>query len=153
MVHTQTGIEHHRTALHCCCSPGRALSHTASPSPTPRFLRSFSPHPPPRAHECFAACRYPTFRSFPSPHGFGWRYDATFLPSFLIRNTTKYVGTDHVHIRYQQKTVGRFTPHQSVQPVIIRYHFRFLDPSYPAVAPSLVALALRLACIYVPCLF
>lgn len=41
---------------------------------------------------------------------------------------------------------GPFTPGQAVQPVIVRYHFRDLDPSYPAVAPSLGALALRVMC-------
>lgn len=40
---------------------------------------------------------------------------------------------------------GPFMPGQNIQPVTVRYPRAdsHLDPSYPAVAPSLVALALR----------
>ncbi|CAN0528772.1 unnamed protein product [Laminaria digitata] len=38
---------------------------------------------------------------------------------------------------------GPFIPGQSVQPVTVKYRFGHLDPSYPAVSPSLVGLALR----------
>eukprot|EP00752_Nemacystus_decipiens_P017246 g15450.t1 len=43
---------------------------------------------------------------------------------------------------------GPFIPGQNVQPVTVRYPRKdcHLDPSYPAVAPSLAALALRVSC-------
>ncbi|CAM9547497.1 unnamed protein product [Choristocarpus tenellus] len=41
---------------------------------------------------------------------------------------------------------GPFYPGHPVQPVVVRYHFQSMDPSYPAVSPSLGGLALRVMC-------
>lgn len=38
---------------------------------------------------------------------------------------------------------GPFIPGKPIQPVTVRYRYCSLDPSFPAVAPSLVTLALR----------
>jgi len=41
---------------------------------------------------------------------------------------------------------GPFHPGKTVQPILVRYMFRWMDPSFPAVSPSLRQLATRIAC-------
>ncbi|CAM9633787.1 unnamed protein product [Phaeothamnion confervicola] len=44
---------------------------------------------------------------------------------------------------------GAFAPGMPVQPVVVRFPYRHLDPSYPAVSPTLLDLFLRMMCQFV----